>query len=179
MIPFVRYLIWFWAPPGQDVALQCPPPVAGEPADPSGVFDPDTVREAFRAAGLTSLLVVLLLVLACYLFTRTSTGPRFSKRWVGFAATAGALAFAVPIAVLRAWPTHALAETCETNPEQFLAKLPWDLILTRGVAGLIWGLLAFLLISVMLTRALGRYSWMGGFFHNRGTPWPRLIPWLD
>ncbi len=75
--------------------------------------------------------------------------------------------------------TRALAGSCETNPDPFLAVLPWSEILGRGLAGAVWGLLAFALLSLVLTRTAGLFPWSRGLFHHRGCPYPRLSPFGD
>ncbi|MEJ7811620.1 MAG: hypothetical protein WKG32_14505 [Gemmatimonadaceae bacterium] len=170
-----NYFFHLWAPPPADLALSCPVPAPGEPVDPGGFFDPATVAGAYSAAGWISLAAALLLVVLCYQLTAVSTGPRFTKRFFLFWLVTALTCFTIPVLVLRTWQTHALAGSCETNPEPFLVPLPWSVILNRGFAGLAWGLLAFFLLSLLLTRSAGRFPWAGGFFHNRGTPWPRLV----
>lgn len=170
------YLLHLWAPPPTDLQLICPPPPPGDPPDLAGFFDPSTVATAYSAAGLASGVVVLLLAFVCFQFTSYTTGPRFTKRYVLFWLVCGVLCFLVPLAILRAAETLALAGTCDTNPEPFAQALPWNVIIGRGVAGLVWGALMFFVVTLLLTRTAGRFPWSGGFFHNRGTPWPRLVP---
>lgn len=171
-----NYLLHLWSVPPADLPLTCPPPPPGEPADPTGFFDPATVHGAYSAAGWASLLLVLALVCLCYLWTSGSLGPRFMRRWVLFLALSGAAALGVAVLVLRTWPTRALAGSCETNPEPFLAALPWSEVLGRGLAGAVWGVLVFALLSLVLTRTAGLFPWSRGLFHHRGCPYPRLSP---
>lgn len=170
-----NYFLHLWATPPASLVLDCPPAPPGATNDPTGFFDPGTVDAAYSAAGWGSLVVVLLLVLLCYLLTEMSTGPRFTRRWLLFLVVAAVVCFAVPLGVLRAWPTHSLAGSCELFPDPFPAKLPWNEIVNRALAGLVWGLLAFVIVSVLATRIAGRFPWSGGFFHCRGCPWPRLL----
>jgi hypothetical protein len=170
MPPFLLHL---WANPPTDLALMCPAPPPGDPIPPPGFFDPATVSAAYGAAGWASLGAVILLVLCCYLLTRSSLGPGFVKRWWIFLAIAGVVGFLVPLGVLRFWGTRALAGSCVTNPNPFAATLPWSEILDRSVAGLVWAPLAFLIFSLLFTRTAGWLPQSGGFFHNRGCPWPR------
>ena len=67
----------------------------------------------------------------------------------------------------------ALAGSCVTNPNPFPVTLPWSEILERGASGAVWSLLAFVVLSLLLTRTIGWLPQGGGFFHNRGCPWPR------
>jgi hypothetical protein len=83
----------------------------------------------------------------------------------------------VPLAMLYAVvPQHALAGTCETNPLPFAATFPLETALNRSLAGFFWSALAFGVFSFLLTRAAGWHPAAGGFFHNRGCPWPRINP---
>jgi hypothetical protein len=50
------------------------------------------------------------------------------------------------------------------------------LALNRALAGVFWSAMAFALSSFLLTRAAGWHPAAGGFFHNRGCPWPRINP---
>jgi hypothetical protein len=54
--------------------------------------------------------------------------------------------------------------------------IPASLLMDRMFAGLVWGALAFLLLSLLATRVLGLSRLAGGFFHYRGCPWPRWNP---
>ena len=168
-----------WAPPPGDLNVACPPPPPGEVAVPFGAFDPQSVAAAYAAAGSVNIVTVLLLVFACYLLASGSTSPRFSRRWSVFLGLSVAISSLATLLVLRLWPAHALAGTCQTNPAPFAQTLPWDAIILRSIAGLYWGALLFLLFSLLLTRLAGRWPSAGGFFHYRGTPWPRFAPFRD
>lgn len=172
-----QYLLHLWASPPANVALTCPAPAPGESPDLYGVFDPVPVNTAYQWTAVVTALLVLLAVLACYLLYRSSLSRRFVRRWwVALLVTAviGAL---VPLAMLYlAVPQHALAGTCETNPLPFPETFPLGLALNRALAGFFWSALAFLVFSLLLTRAAGWHPASGGFFHNRGCPWPRVNP---
>jgi hypothetical protein len=157
-----------------DIRLVCPAAAPGQSANPYGFFDPGSVAAAFRAATIASITVALLAVLVCYLATSTSLGPQFVRRWWIFGAATAVLAAVITAVTLLAWPTHAMAGTCETNPFPFALDLPMNVALLRGIGGLFWGFLAFVLFSLLLTRTAG-YAPMAanGFFHNRGCPAPR------
>jgi uncharacterized integral membrane protein len=157
-----------------NVALSCPPPAPGEPVDPAGFFDPTSVAAAYRAAAAATVVLVILLVVACYLWNTTSVGPRFVRRWWSFGILAVVLAAVTGAAVLALWPAHALAGSCETNPLAFALRLPLALVVNRGLIGLLWGAVLYLLFSILLTRTVGYLpSARNGFFHNRGCPTPR------
>lgn len=126
-------------------------------------------------AGVSILLVVALL-LGCYLLPRASLNPGFVSRWWITFAVSGVLCLLVPLAVGLYSPVHARAGSCSTRPAAFAAEIPVELLLPRMLAGLVWGLLAFALVSLLATRLLGRWSGAGGFFHYRGCPWPRWNP---
>jgi hypothetical protein len=54
--------------------------------------------------------------------------------------------------------------------------LPWDIVVDRALSGILWGVVLFVVLSLILTRLVGKSSWSGGFFHNRGVPYPRILP---
>lgn len=170
-------VLHLWASPPDDVALTCPPPLPDQLWDPNGIFDPAPVAAAYQWAALATGVLVLAAVLACYLLDRRSLSRRFVWRWwtvLGAASVAGAL---VPLAMLfLVVPQHARAGTCDTNPLAFDATFPLDVALNRALAGFVWSALAFVLLSLLLTRAAGWHPAAGGFFHNRGCPWPRINP---
>lgn len=171
-----QYLLHLWAPPAQ-LGLECPPPAPGEEPDPFGIFDPLAVSTAYQWAAFSAAIAVLLAVLACYLLHRGSLNRRFVRRWWAamlLAATVGAL---MPLVMLYlAVPQHALAGSCSTNPLPFAATYPIWLALNRSLAGFVWCMLAFGVLSFLLTRVAGWHPAAGGFFHNRGCPWPRVNP---
>lgn len=144
---------------------------------PNGFFDPAPVVAAYQWTALATGLLVLAAVLACYLLDRRSLSRRFVWRWwavLGAASVAGAL---VPLVMLYLIvPQQALAGTCETNPLAFIETFPLADALNRALAGFVWSALAFVLLSLLLTRAAGWHPAAGGFFHNRGCPWPRINP---
>jgi hypothetical protein len=170
------YLGNLWAGPPANLQLRCPPPAPGEAIDPMGFFDPNVLRGAYRMATLSTAALVVLLVALCYLWTRSSLGPRFVLRWWIFLGGSMLGGFILGIAVLRMWPARALAGSCETNPTSFLVTIPWADALNRGVAGAVWAGLVFTLLSLVLTQLAGRFPWSGGLFHYRGCPYPRLMP---
>jgi hypothetical protein len=166
--------IWnLWAGPPENLSLACPAGAPGQPPT-TGFFDPDTVRAAYQAASWATLAAVVVWILVCYLWTRTTLGPRFVHRWWLFGVIAAASGFVAPLLVLHYWPTRALAGSCQTNPTPFLNPLPWSEILQRGLAGLLWAAIAYVLLSLVATRLVGWLPASGGFFHNRGCPAPRF-----
>lgn len=169
-------MLHLWAPPPTDVPLTCPPDAAVEVAS-TGFIDPGPIEAAYQWSAAVTVLLVLLAVLACYLLYRSSLSRAFVRRWwlvLGIASVIGAL---VPLAMLYlAVPQHALAGSCETNPLPFTATYPLGLALNRALAGFVWSALAFGVFSFLLTRAAGWHPASGGFFHNRGCPWPRINP---
>lgn len=172
-----QYLLHLWSPPPANVPLTCPAPAPGEPPDLNGFFDPAPVAAAYQWAALVTALLVLMAVLACYLLDRRSLSRAFVRRWWLVLAAASVMGALVPLAMLYlAVPQHALAGTCETNPLPFPASYPVGLALNRALAGLFWSALAYGVFSFLLTRAAGWHPASGGFFHNRGCPWPRINP---
>lgn len=161
-----------WAiPPGDLDFRPCPNPV-----DPVGFYDPAAIRAAYGMTSLATALLVLLLIALCYLWTRSSLGPRFVVRWWSFMAASVIGGFLLGTAMVHMWPARALAGSCEANPESFPLVIPWAYAFDRGVAGAVWAALAFVLGSIVLTQVAGRFPWAGGLFHYRGCPYPRLMP---
>jgi hypothetical protein len=173
----LQYVLHLWAGPPVGLQLTCPRPADGQNVNLIGYFDDASVRAAFDAVAGWSAVAVLVVILYCYMATRQASGPRFDRRWV-FALIGSALACAgVAYVVLHTANTTAMAQSCQTNPSAFAIGLPGRVVGGRVLAGVLWGLLAFALGSVTLTRLLGWYpSLRNGFYHNRGTPWPRMLP---
>jgi hypothetical protein len=172
-----QFLLHLWSPPPANVYLECPPPAPGEAFDPAGFFDPASVAAAYQWTALATALLVVLAVLACYLLDQRSLSRAFVRRWWIVLATASVIGALVPLAMLYfVVPQHALQGTCETNPLPFAAVFPLGLALNRALAGFAWSALAFGVVSFLLTRAAGWHPASGGFFHNRGCPWPRFNP---
>lgn len=171
-------LFHLWARPSTDLPLlSCPAPATGQPPDPQGFYDPNSVSAAFNSTAAVSVVLVIVAVVICYQITRGSLGGRFVKRWwIGMAATAVAC-FGAGWLVLALFPTTALAGTCSTDPNAFRVALPTAVVIQRAVVGLVWGPAAYALISVLLTSTIGRLpSKNNGFFHSRGCPVPRFLP---
>jgi hypothetical protein len=173
-----RYLLHLWALPPIDAHLGCPPPRAGEAADPFGFYDAVRIQDVWSSIFWASLIGTLVILLACYLIPRASLSPRFVKGWYASLAGAMLFCFAVPLVVGRLTPVTARAGSCTTRPAAFLVQLPFDLLFPRMVAGLLWGFIAFTVASLFFTRILARGAGpvAGGFFHYRGCPWPRWNP---
>lgn len=159
------------------VSFTCPPAASGSGGPTIGFYDGASVASAYDVLAAISVLTVLLIVLLTYLGTSKTLGPRFVFRWYwGLVLSAVGCAI-VAYATLSVMPTHALADTCPTNPNPFPLRLPASLIMARAVAGIAWGALAYVLFSVVLTATIGRFaSVKNGFFHNRGCPLPRFVP---
>lgn len=173
-------LLHLWASAPENVPLRCPDPPPGvQNADLNGFFAADSVSAAYSAVGYLSLLIVVLAVVSCYQATRTSLGPPFVKRWWIFEVGSSIACGLAALLVLYFWPTQADAASCQQYLVAFRATLPFGLILSRAVAGFVWAMLAFLIVSLILTQVAGRVPWAGGFFHNRGCPWPRFNPFME
>ena len=171
-----EFVLHLWASPPVNVRLPCPPSAPGVPLA-VGVFDPGPVTSAYQWTALATALLVLLAVLACYLLDRRSLSRAFVQRWWVVLAAVSVLGALVPLAMLYVLvPQHALAGTCDTNPTQFAMTFPAAIALNRALAGFFWSALAFGTCSFLLTRAVGWHPASGGFFHNRGCPWPRINP---
>lgn len=175
MNPFA-YVAHLWAVPPVDLSLPCPAAASGQSTNPTGHFDNATVMAAFNSAALWSTIAVIAIILFCYMATRKASGPRFDKRWVLSGVASLIICGVISYAALHFAHTTAAANSCESNPNAFAWALPDNVVLNRTIAGLVWGALAFALGSFIFTRAFGWYpSLTNGFYHNRGTPWPRLL----
>ncbi|HEY0152210.1 MAG TPA: hypothetical protein VGB92_09445 [Longimicrobium sp.] len=170
------WLLHLWALPPVGARLDCPPPRAGDPADPGGLYNAAEIAARWQLMAAVSIALVMALLLGCYLLPRASLNRGFVLRWWGALGLAGVLCLFVPLAVGQFSPVHARAGSCSTRPAAFPVEIPLDLLLPRMVAGLFWGALAFAAVSLLATRLLGRWPGTGGFFHYRGCPWPRWIP---
>jgi hypothetical protein len=171
------YLLHLWATPPATLALACPPGAPGQTTNPAGIFDERTIRAAYGLVSGESLLIVLACVFGCYMLTRASTGPRFTRQWLAWWGASVVLTGAVVWAQLHFAPgTTAEVQTCESNPAAFPVPLPGGYVFARTAAALVWAAIAYALFSVLLTQTAGRVPGVrNGFFHNRGTPWPRLV----
>jgi hypothetical protein len=169
-------MLHLWAPPPTNVSLTCPPDASGDLLS-NGFFDPTPIAAAYHWAAVATAVLVLLAVLACYLLDRRSLSRAFVRRWWMVLAAASVIGALVPLLMLYVVvPQHALAGSCDTNPLPFDATYPLGLALNRALAGFVWSALAFGVFSFLLTRAAGWHPASGGFFHNRGCPWPRINP---
>lgn len=174
----LQSLLHPWTPP-LSVPLTCPAPAPGEPIDPTGFFDPDSLVGPFHLAGIVWLVTVLALVLACYLTATASLNRGFVMKWYVYWGVAIVLGTLIPLVVLSLAPLHAAAETCATNSLPFAASLAFNQILPVMEGSALWALVAFPLVSWALTRAAGWHPASGGFFHYRGCPWPRWNPFAS
>ena len=173
----LQYLLHLWAAPPVDMELSCPLPAAGQLPDMQGFYDILTVNGAFARVAMVQVLLVLLLVVLCYTTSGFTTGGAFIKRWWLFMGSSALLTSLATWVSLRAYETRAMAESCATNPTNFLIELPAGVIEQRTLAGAVWAICAFFLLSLLLTQVLGRIPAKGnGFFHNRGCPFPRILP---
>jgi cytochrome bd-type quinol oxidase subunit 2 len=142
----------------------------------TGTFDDTTVRAAFDSAAGWSAAAVVVVILVCYIATRKSSGPRFDRRWLFSGIVAVVLCGIASYASLHFANTTAMAQSCGSDPNAFPWPLPGSVVSNRTVAGLLWGALAFIVGSIVFTAAFGWYpSMKNGFYHNRGTPWPRML----
>jgi hypothetical protein len=172
----LQYLLHLWAVPPQAEPLVCPPAPEGVVANATGSFNYASVSAAYATTAAVSVFLVILVLSVCYLATRLSTGPRFDRRFLFSWVITTVLCGVIPFLVLTFAPTTAEAGTCQSNPSAFPATLPMGVIISRGMAGLVWGALAFLIFSVLATKIFGNFpSLKNGFYHNRGTPWPRFM----
>jgi hypothetical protein len=157
----------------RDLTFACP--VFEGQASAVGYFDQGTIDAAYAAVDLLTVVAVLVAILACYLMTNTTLGPRFVRRWSIFWVVTGVVGALIPIGVLKSWDIRAAANACASNPAPFSQPLPGSEIWLRAMIGLGWGVVLFFLLSLILTRTAGRFVWARGLFHNRGCPWPRLV----
>jgi hypothetical protein len=171
-----NWLLHLWASPPTGTILPCPAPRAGEAPDPGGLYDVAELGDLWTRMGIVSAVTVVVLLLFCYLLPRASLSPRFVMRWWLTLAAAAVLCFLVPLALGLTAEVHARAGSCSTRPAAFPVELPVSLLMDRMFAGLLWGALAFLVLSLFATKVLGLSRHAGGFFHHRGCPVPRWNP---
>lgn len=170
-----EYVKHLWATTPVDVGIACPA-IGGEPSGNQGFIAPAYLTAAWSLTFWLSLAIVVLLVVWCYNGTRMTTGPGFSRRWLVFVPLGALGAALVAFVVLSSMPFYVVAGSCDTNPEAFAVSLPSKFVWMRVFAGAIWGFVVFVMMSIVLTKTLGRASWNNGFFQNRGTPLPRFMP---
>ena len=156
-----------WAAPPVDATAPC--------RRGAMFYEPDLVH-AWNLMGALSAAGTVLAVLACYALPRASLGPRFVHRWYASLAIVMALCFLAPTAV--AALVRVGASCGEVGGSFYFTseRIPYALVLPRMVAGLVWGLGAFTLASLLATRVVARGPFAGGFYHYRGCPWPRWRP---
>jgi len=171
-----NWLLHLWAPPPTGAVVDCPAPLPGDPRDPGGLYNLAELNSLWARIGIVSVVAVLVLLLACYLLPRASLSPRFVMRWWLTLAASAVLCALIPLALGLTADMHARAGSCSTRPAAFPVDLPASLLMDRMFAGLVWGALAFLLLSLLATQVLGLSRLAGGFFHYRGCPWPRWNP---
>ena len=171
----LQSLLGVWTNPS-NVPLVCPPPPPGDPIDPGGFVDPASIAAAYGWMRVGFGVAVLVLVLACYLWTSRSLSVSFVRRWYAFWALAGVAGAAIPFAVLQLVPLRALAGSCDTNPLSFRWWMPLARIYPLSLWWLVWALVAFPLVSLLFTQLAGRHPASGGFFHHQGCPAPRWNP---
>jgi hypothetical protein len=172
----MNWLLHLWAHPPIGAVVPCPPPLPGNPPSPGGLYDPAHLTSFWNSITLFSFIAVLLLVVLCYQLPRSSLGPRFVRGWWIIFAFAGVAGATVPALMGIGRQITVRAGSCSTHPSAFLADLPYNLMFDRIFAGAIWGMLTFVVLSLIATRLLGMSRHAGGFFHYRGCPWPRWNP---
>ena len=172
----MNWLLHLWAHAPLGATVPCPAPREGEPPDPAGLYDALAMAALWNRMAIISALAVLVLVLGCYLLPRTSLGPRFVRNWWFSLGGAALACFLIPLALGLTTEMPVRAGSCSTRPAAFLVDLPTGLLMDRMFAGLVWGVLAFLVLSLLGTQLLGRSRLAGGFFHYRGCPLPRWNP---
>jgi hypothetical protein len=172
----MNWLLHFWAQPPTGAVVPCPPPREGEPPDPGGLYDPSQLVALWDVIAIVSFVTVVVLVFACYLLPRTSLGPRFVRLWWFALVAAGAAGALVPLVLGLTTQINVRAGSCSTRPAAFPVDLPVGLLMDRMIAGTLWGVIAFVFVSLFATKVLGLSRFAGGFFHHRGCPWPRWNP---
>ena len=170
-----NYILHFGVEPTGNLSLICPDPAPGQAVAPPGLYDPNGVSAAFGHVAIASSITVLLCVILCYQMTRAALGPRFVKQWWMWLIASAVACTLVAFVVLTIAHTTAYPGSCSTNPLPFDAPLPQNVVLLRTAVGFAWGMVAFVIFSLIMTRTVGRVPSTGnGFFHNRGCPLPRV-----
>ena len=172
----MNWLLHLWAHTPLGTIVPCPPPIPPDPVDPGGLYDPVQLAALWNRIAIVSVLVVLALVLGCYLLPRASLGPRFVRGWWLGLAGAALAGFLIPLALGLTTQVNVRAGSCSTRPAAYPVDVPLGLLTDRMFAGIVWGMLAFVVLSLAGTQLLGRSRLAGGFFHYRGCPVPRWNP---
>jgi hypothetical protein len=172
----MNWLLHLWAHAPLGFSVACPPPIPPDPADPGGLYNALQLTALWNRIAIVSLLAVLALVLGCYLLPRASLGPRFVRAWWLSLAGAALAGFLIPLALGLTAQVDVRAGSCSTRPAAYPVDVPLDLLTDRMFAGIVWGMLAFVVLSLLGTQLLGRSRLASGFFHYRGCPVPRWNP---
>lgn len=163
----------------KSVTITCPPGLPGAGPPGSGFIDPHALTAAYRESGIAWGATILALVLACYLTGSASLNRGFVVKWWLYWLAAVVLGALVPLAVLSTAPLHALAGSCATLPTAFAVRLAFGQILPTMELAALWSLVAFPILSLLLTVLAGWHPASRGFFHYRGCPWPRWNPFAS
>ncbi len=172
----MNWLFHLWAHPPTGAIVPCPAPIAGDPADPGGLYDAGQLMALWDSIATVSVIAVVAILLACYLIPRASLGPRFVRTWWLALAGSGLVCALIPLALGLTTQVNVRAGSCSTRPAAFPVDLPFGLLVDRMIAGALWGMLAFLILSLFATQVFGRSRLAAGFFHYRGCPVPRWNP---
>ncbi|HEX2206061.1 MAG TPA: hypothetical protein VHG93_00145 [Longimicrobium sp.] len=172
----MNWLLHLWAHAPLGATVPCPAPREGEPPDPGGLYDAVQLASLWNRIAIISAIAVLVLVVVCYLLPRASLSPRFVRNWWLTLAGSMVACFLIPLALGLTADLNARAGSCSTRPAAFPVDVPVGLMMDRMFAGLVWGALAFIVLSLIGTQLLGRSRLAGGFFHYRGCPVPRWNP---
>ena len=167
-------------PPGlatEAPQFTCPVAAQGQTTNPLGDYDQSSVSSAVHASAAAWGLSITMLVVICYNWTKLSMSPRFVVRWWVFLIVGPIIGAASVFLTLSNWHTTAVANACQSDPRPFPIALSSGFIWEQVWAATIYGVLLFILTSVVLTALAGRIAHQNnGFFHNRGCPIPRALP---
>ncbi len=171
MLEFLRNLL---GSVPSDIAVVCPDTGA------TGYIATQDLIRAWNLTVVVSMIAVAFLVVWCYSATKTTTGPQFSVRWLWTAVAASGLSAVVTFVILKAYPFTIDQATCGNGAEVLgqvsRQALPGDYFFPAIAVRFVWGIFAFVALSSALTATIGRRPWAGGFFHNRGVPFPKFLP---
>jgi hypothetical protein len=112
----IERILHFWALPPFNHTVSCPPPIAGDPADPSGALDPVFVSAAYSNIVYICIVAALLGVIGCYLLSRSSLSNRFVIRWWWSLGLTSIIAGLATFLYLKSASFYTLAGSCSTQP---------------------------------------------------------------
>ena len=160
-----RALIDWWAAFREIpvAASVCPASPEGQRQAANAVVSLGDWHGAFTVAAVITLVLAVVLVLACY--ETRAMGDRFWRRWWKFLAAGGVLAMLASLLWLAT--TTVQTEGCEFG--NVATKIPFSYAFNRSTVSLVQGLLLFVLLSWLLTL-IARVTKRAVWYNNSRIP---------